>query len=558
MRKSIVVIIVVMLALSALDIISQGISERNKTLLSCDKSPDEPPVTSGKRILLKQEIVYWQDDPDHPGDYNEIMRDQDGSEVWLGCATDYPYIYDAGDWNGDGKDDILSIYDQPPDQSNLFIWITDGDLVAWPEQPYIYKAAFGDLDGDSIKLEYLGEWTDAVTDLHPIALLYKPPYKEDINSGEDCWTEYATGTTEGCNWENMLGITAYCTYSFNEEIPTLLKAKVQLTVKNEMEVAHGYSTEITKITGYRTGNKKTHYVVAERTMYRQYKYKVINGPDDGKIFSINVPIDVSISLYELDYYNTHCSPEYRIEPVHTVGDPTTYTKEFPHDDELETDLSDITQGGLHLYIDIEEKELESYKLTEGVDFTSGLEITGFAFEMTVGVYTSFTHSLITGKKTIFESWCPGIPSEYYDEYHYSYKMYIRRDPDHKFTIIDFWVDPDSLGPGYGYNPPSPPEFKCKIVKPKNAIYLFDKYLFSFIVPIIIGEITVEVEASSGKGIDKVEFYLDNELKATDDKKPYEWQWVIEEHGIYTIKVVAYDKEGNKKVDKKTAFCISLI
>ena len=153
MRKSIVVIIVVMLALSALDIISQGISERKGNLLPCDKSPDEPPVTSGKRILLKQEIVYWQDNPDGQPPYRLAIRDQDGSE-YSPAAGAKPYIIDCGDWEGDGKDEVLEIYDYDTDRSTICIRHIYAKQQlkgpVWFDLPYIYLAAFGDVDGDGI------------------------------------------------------------------------------------------------------------------------------------------------------------------------------------------------------------------------------------------------------------------------------------------------------------------------------------------------------------------------------------------------------------------------
>ena len=45
-------------------------------------------------------------------------------------------------------------------------------------------------------------------------------------------------------------------------------------------------------------------------------------------------------------------------------------------------------------------------------------------------------------------------------------------------------------------------------------------------------------------MDRVEFYTDEQLKATDTTAPYGWTWSERAFFTYTIKVVAYDKEGN--------------
>ncbi|MCD6512441.1 MAG: Ig-like domain repeat protein, partial [Thermoplasmata archaeon] len=81
-----------------------------------------------------------------------------------------------------------------------------------------------------------------------------------------------------------------------------------------------------------------------------------------------------------------------------------------------------------------------------------------------------------------------------------------------------------------------------IKKPENGIYLFDRKVFPFCKPLIIGKITIRVNAgNSTSGIDRVEFYVDNKLKYTDEEEPYEWTYdegAIFRHRHYiTVKVV---------------------
>ena len=89
--------------------------------------------------------------------------------------------------------------------------------------------------------------------------------------------------------------------------------------------------------------------------------------------------------------------------------------------------------------------------------------------------------------------------------------------------------------------------ELEITKPKEGhLYLFDKEIILIPITIIIGQVTVEVDAFDeigGSGIDRVKFYIDDELKATDTSLPHEWLWDKQVFFKHTIKVVAYDNAG---------------
>ena len=97
----------------------------------------------------------------------------------------------------------------------------------------------------------------------------------------------------------------------------------------------------------------------------------------------------------------------------------------------------------------------------------------------------------------------------------------------------------------------------KIIKPKkNMMYFYNIPLrLRLLGTKIVGPITVKVKAESDKGIKKVEFYLNNKLKHTARVGPlntYKWTWFFkpaEPNKMYTIKVVVYDREGNKNFDQ---------
>ncbi|MCD6482071.1 MAG: hypothetical protein J7L31_07395 [Thermoplasmata archaeon] len=98
-----------------------------------------------------------------------------------------------------------------------------------------------------------------------------------------------------------------------------------------------------------------------------------------------------------------------------------------------------------------------------------------------------------------------------------------------------------------------------ISKPKaGRLYIFDREVLPILgsKAIIIGKITIQAEATDSSGIDKVEFYVDGSYKATDSTQPYEWTWSEKTLGKHTLKVIAYDKAGNKISEEREVFVIN--
>jgi hypothetical protein len=75
---------------------------------------------------------------------------------------------------------------------------------------------------------------------------------------------------------------------------------------------------------------------------------------------------------------------------------------------------------------------------------------------------------------------------------------------------------------------------------------FKLWLYILRWTLIIGPIQVKVTASdSQSGINRVEFYLDNELQSTDYTEPYTWLWDNEEQLFpYRLTIKAYDNQNN--------------
>jgi len=93
-----------------------------------------------------------------------------------------------------------------------------------------------------------------------------------------------------------------------------------------------------------------------------------------------------------------------------------------------------------------------------------------------------------------------------------------------------------------------PPIDVKIIKPDKAIYIMNKEIIPFFTPLIIGHIDIEVNVicNDQSEINRVEFYIDDELKETDISEPYSWIW-DERTPLkfrHTITIIAYDNAGN--------------
>jgi len=91
----------------------------------------------------------------------------------------------------------------------------------------------------------------------------------------------------------------------------------------------------------------------------------------------------------------------------------------------------------------------------------------------------------------------------------------------------------------------------RILQPKEGcLYVFGKeyarfFGFVFRKPVIIGPITIYADAKDNMKIEKVEFYIDENLVYECKNPPYSFHWKTATNGQHSIKVIAYDYVGNK-------------
>lgn len=250
--------------------------------------------------------------------------------------------------------------------------------------------------------------------------------------------------------------------------------------------------------------------------------KSIDGDGDGKTDHF---VDINNSEPEVDKY---WDPDDDIlTPIEIIDVDYDGTDEWVYDSDGDEELDK--------YYDPDDEQIHPYVV---FTLTINVEGNGTVFKDPDGevFLEGFTVELeaasLLGSNDVFKNWSGDLSG---DDSSVSIVM------DEDKTVTAHFVE------GNGEVP------FVKIIKPeKNHQY---KYNIK-IKPLedkteIIGPITVKADAESIEGIEKVEFYIDDELKKTDKHAPYTWLWIfkpLDDKEEYTIKVVAYDKQGNTNTD----------
>jgi hypothetical protein len=93
-----------------------------------------------------------------------------------------------------------------------------------------------------------------------------------------------------------------------------------------------------------------------------------------------------------------------------------------------------------------------------------------------------------------------------------------------------------------------------ITKPNGYVYIITIPIAALpaqgrFSSIVLGKIDVEVEVNTS--VDKVEFYVDDELKDVDTVEPYTWEWAEKMMfpPIHTLKVIGYDGDVEVGIDE---------
>jgi parallel beta-helix repeat protein len=91
----------------------------------------------------------------------------------------------------------------------------------------------------------------------------------------------------------------------------------------------------------------------------------------------------------------------------------------------------------------------------------------------------------------------------------------------------------------------------KIIKPNDGLYIFNKKIRNYLIrnTLIVGNIEITINISDNEsGIEKFEFYIDNDLKYCGSESTYSYVWVKDRirffNHMHKIRIIAYDKVGN--------------
>ena len=79
---------------------------------------------------------------------------------------------------------------------------------------------------------------------------------------------------------------------------------------------------------------------------------------------------------------------------------------------------------------------------------------------------------------------------------------------------------------------------------KKYLYIMNSEIIPFLTTLIVGDIDIRVNALDLSGLNRVEFYIDDQLMETVTASPYNWTWSDPAFFKRTIKVVAFDNFGN--------------
>ncbi len=86
-----------------------------------------------------------------------------------------------------------------------------------------------------------------------------------------------------------------------------------------------------------------------------------------------------------------------------------------------------------------------------------------------------------------------------------------------------------------------------LLKPDRGLYIGNKKILPLALTILIGNIDIQINASDNtSGVCQVEFYVDNDLKFTDQEAPYIWMWDEWAFFTHTITIIVRDHATHAK------------
>jgi len=520
-----------------------------------------------EEIILSGHIGQYVDD------YKIVSKAGETLIDWNTVPGNYGGYVSAGDFDKDGDEEIviatslgdIQIFDSPslddtPFENKNFHVNTGYGLSA---------VSCGDVDADGIKIKYIpgSKTTFDRDEYYPVALLYHPPCLNGYNSGEyTCtYTAYGHRYTTVNSDANSIGIKAETTVSFSSKLFSAFRINLRKRFKRYIEEKTEYGSILSHSTTYKTGSLKQPYVYLEKTIYDNYKYRFINGPHAGEDFSISLPSSIVSTSRSLSSYNKQRINAPKIVSEHVSGDPKSYlvknTSGFY--DKIQTGWFETPESPHYEEITLGNYQSKEFISREEASYTTGLSFF-LGYDDTMPLISAKSHKITVGEFSTFAFQLDGLQSKYQEKWGYKYQMYLRRHPVYKYIIIDFFVDPSSLGSGYIDNEPP----NVEITEPaKRNLYIFGVKIMPLPSSnnfdcVVIGTMDLEIQATDAQtGVQKVDVYFDGvkypAQRLNDDGNTWTFPIINNNHYLpetHAYKAKAYDGVNNKAATEERKIC----
>jgi hypothetical protein len=136
------------------------------------------------------------------------------------------------------------------------------------------------------------------------------------------------------------------------------------------------------------------------------------------------------------------------------------------------------------------------------------------------------------------------PADHWDGYTAHWLVTSIRCPDDGEITVTVYADGISNSATITADNNGP---QISIVKPDAGLYLFNRKFLPISNTIILGPITFEIDATDTSGISKVEYYIDNDLKAVVEEEPFNWYMNLKLLGTHKLEIKVFDLAGNTNV-----------
>jgi len=264
------------------------------------------------------------------------------------------------------------------------------------------------------------------------------------------------------------------------------------------------------------------------------------------------PIDMGITLSGKNFFGTWIEPVADIHPYHqsafTIGNPAPQTDLLAHEHIGGKTLLFIGDGLFATKID--HRTIAKFNMYPfNGDWTNSLFFSQDPVAMDSVMYdflhTEGTNPCEGSQNYLHQSAEPNIDT-YDPENDGSFLSESLGVHEHWNKSVDIFSSNRYLGPienGIDFVAIGKEHAKTSLIitEPKsNNIYIDGQQKMSFPVTVVIGDVNIKVQVNGIESeIEKVDFFIDNNLVFTDFDEPYNWTWNSKERFKHKIKAVAY-------------------